>query len=125
MVNSFIERGNIEMSPIIETSPNLYRVSMQVEAVRAECLKKLTDSISIDTALQYYSTADKYTEDKLKDACTSFIAQSENRYTLLKSVHTINCLCHYCAHASILFVKPGQLPIVRRRIMILCMCIMV
>ena len=79
-----------------------------VEAVRAECLRQLINNISVDTALQYYSTADVCTENKLKDACTSFIAQPENRYTLRKSVHTINCLCHQCARAATSFVEPGQ-----------------
>jgi hypothetical protein len=56
-------------------------VCLQVKAARAVCLKQLINSISIETALQYYSTADLCTEHKLKDACTSFIAKSENRYT--------------------------------------------
>jgi len=47
--------------------------------VRAVCLEQLINNICIETALQYYSTADLCTEPMLKDACTSFIALSENR----------------------------------------------
>ena len=45
-------------------SPNLCRVSIQVEARRAECLRQLINNISVDTTLQYYSTADVCTENR-------------------------------------------------------------
>ena len=52
---------------------------LQVEAVRAICLKQLINNVSIDTALHLYSTADLCTEPMLRDACTSSMALSKNR----------------------------------------------